>query len=105
MIAFEPSLYVRMEQLASGPRPLPLSSGFNDATAYRLLGLYTPSETAEAYLILSNDRDEIWFISNRHVRVVGLNPSSLALRTSLACPRFSRPREERGEDVGIRSVG
>lgn len=32
------------------------------------MGIYTPSETAEAYFILVNDRDEFWFISQRHVR-------------------------------------
>ncbi len=72
MIAFEPGLYVRIKELAEGPQPRPLSSGFNSETAYRVLGIHNPSETAEAYLILSNDRDEIWFISNRHTRTVSL---------------------------------
>lgn len=71
-IAFEPNLYVRIVELDNGPAPLPLMNGFNTERAYRVLGLYTPSETGEAYLILPNDREEMWFISNRHVRVKGI---------------------------------
>lgn len=65
-----PGLTVRIEQLEHGPLPMPLASGFDAGKPYRVLGLYTPSETAEAWFILANDRDEIWFISNRHLRVV-----------------------------------
>jgi hypothetical protein len=67
-----PGVFVRIQQLESetAPRPLPLESGFDPIRAYEVLGLHAPSESAEAYLILRNDRDELWFISNRHVRVV-----------------------------------
>lgn len=68
-----PGLRVRIEQMDNGPRPLPIDSGFSfggSGKVYPVLGLYTPSETAEAWFILANDRDEIWFISNRHLRVV-----------------------------------
>lgn len=85
MIAFEPGLYIRIEQL-DGPRapmPKPLDSGFSMDCAYRVLGLYSPSETADAYLVLSNDRDEIWFVSNRHARTVGLQADG-AFRMPLA---------------------
>lgn len=70
MIYFEPGIYVVVEQLEEerAPHPLPLASGFSERFAYRLLGIYTPSETSEAYFILANDSDEIWFISNRHFR-------------------------------------
>jgi hypothetical protein len=51
------------------PRPLPLESGFSSDKAYRVMGLHCPSETSEAYFILCNDRDEVWFISNQHFRV------------------------------------
>lgn len=84
MIAFESSLYVRIEQREKGPHPMPLESGFSVKSVYRVLGIHTPSETAEAYVVLSNDRDELWFISNRHVRTVGLQPSSSALRMLLS---------------------
>lgn len=47
---------------------------------YRALGLYNPSETSDAYFVLSNDRDEIWFICNRHLRTVGLIPQETRLR-------------------------
>ena len=84
MLSFEPGLYLRVEQLVNGPKPLPLESGFNVDTAYRALGLFNPSETSDAYFIFSNDRDEIWFICNRHLRCIGLFPKSNMLRMSLS---------------------
>ena len=60
--------------------PRPLDSGFSTASAYRVLGLHAPSETGEAYFILSNDRDEVWFVSNRHFRTYALVPGTTALR-------------------------
>lgn len=83
MMALEPGLYLRVSELAGGPPPLPLRSGFSPDTAYRALGLHTPSETAEAYFVLANDRDEIWFICNRHLRCVGLLAATRAVRLSL----------------------
>ncbi|EFO1666193.1 hypothetical protein [Escherichia coli] len=73
MLWIEQGLYVRVEELENGPRPLPLQSGFSRKTAYRVLGCFNPSETSDAYYILANDRNEIWFICNRHVRVVRLD--------------------------------
>lgn len=75
MVYVEAGLYVRMESLTGGraPQPQPLEAGFNRDTAYRVLGMHSPSETADAYLVLANDRDEIWFICTRHVRVVGVD--------------------------------
>lgn len=70
MITFEKGLYVRVQEM-EGPRapmPRPLQSGFVAETAYRVLGLHAPSETSDAYFVLSNDRDEVWFITTRHVR-------------------------------------
>ena len=86
MLTLEPALYVRIEQLPKGPWPLPLQSGFNAETAYRALGMFNPSETSDAYFILSNDRDEVWFICNRHVRTVALVPHQQALRLPLPWP-------------------
>ena len=70
-IYIQPNLYVRIEQYPGerAPQPLPLESGFSKDRVYEILGVHTASETAEAYLILRNDRDELWFISNRHCRV------------------------------------
>lgn len=68
----EKGVYVRMQELNNGPMPLPSRSGFNDNTAYRAVGMYNASESADAYYILSNDRDETWFICSRHVRIVGV---------------------------------
>lgn len=86
MIQIEPGLYVRVEQLPQKPHPLPLESGFSINVAYRALGIYSPSETSECYFILANDRDETWFISNRHLRVVGLFQQRSDLRFELAVP-------------------
>lgn len=80
MLTIETALYLRVEELANGPKPLPLQSGFNVNTAYRALGMFNPSETSDAYFIFSNDRDEIWFICNRHLRCIGLIPSSTCVR-------------------------
>lgn len=74
MIFLESGLYLRVEQLADGPHPWPLKSGFSTGRAYRALGCYSASETSEAYFVLSNDRNEVWFISNRHFRTYALLP-------------------------------
>ena len=79
MTSREPGLYVRIEELDNGPKPFPLTSGFSMRQAYRALGLYNPSETSDAYFVLSNDRDEIWFVCNRHVRAYGLLPDDRAI--------------------------
>ncbi|WP_367299523.1 hypothetical protein [Hafnia alvei] len=80
MIWFEQGLYLRVEELENGPRPLPLRSGFSCEIAYRALGVFNPSESSDAYYILSNDRDEIWFICNRHLRTVALLPDTTDFR-------------------------
>ena len=84
MIHLEPGLYLRVQQLPERAPPLPLQSGFSVDVAYRALGIYSPSETSECYFIVANDRDEAWFISNRHFRVVGLFPERKEVRFSLA---------------------
>lgn len=93
MLAYNKDLFVRIQEV-QGPRapmPRPLESGFSPGRLYRVLGVYSPSETAEAYFILPNDRDELWFISQRHVRFGTLQqtaahhlPSPQGL--DLACP-------------------
>lgn len=72
MIDYERGIYVTMEELPNGPRPFPLRSGFSKGVAYRVLGIYNPSESGECWLILSNDADQMWYISQRHVRTFGL---------------------------------
>ncbi len=90
MTSLEPGLYVRIEELDNGPKPFPLASGFSSSHAYRALGLYNPSETSDAYFVLSNDRDEVWFICNRHVRSHTLLPGEVALRLPIGdSPRQS----------------
>lgn len=83
MTSLEPGLYVRIEELDNGHKPLPLANGFSAGHAYRALGLYNPSETGDAYFVLSNDRDGIWFICNRHVRSHALLPGEQELRFAL----------------------
>lgn len=90
MLTLENGLYLRIEQLKDGPKPLPLSSGFNTETAYRSLGMFNPSETSDAYFIFSNDRDEIWFICNRHLRCLGIFPSILETHLPIASLPASR---------------
>lgn len=80
MLTLENGVYVRIVQLENGPTPWPLSSGFNSDTAYRALGMFNPSETSDAYFILANDRDELWFICNRHARVLGVLPGMTQTR-------------------------
>jgi hypothetical protein len=95
MLTLEPGVYVRIVELPNGPTPFPLASGFNADTAYRALGMFNPSETSDAYFILSNDRDELWFICNRHARVVGLLPRCVDLRmpTGDAARMLARSRD------------
>ena len=68
---FDPRLYVEIVPLENGrpPHPHPILEGRFDAEyAYKVLGIYNPSETSECYLMLSNQRREIWFIPQRHTR-------------------------------------
>ena len=71
-VYIKPGIFVTIRQMesANAPQPLPLASGFSEGLAYEVLGMHAASETSEAYLILRNDRDEMWFISNRHLRIV-----------------------------------
>ncbi len=84
MSTLHPDLFVVVQQVDGprAPQPRPLDSGFSLGTAYRVLGLHAPSETGEAYFVLSNDRDEVWFVSNRHFRTYALVPGVTALRLS-----------------------
>jgi hypothetical protein len=81
MLWLESGHYVRIEEMANGPQPLPLKSGFSKGMAYRVIGVFNPSETAEAYMILVNDQDETWFISNRHLRMCPIDNHRKELRT------------------------
>lgn len=86
MIYVQDGLFVRIQQLETplAPNPKPLAHGFNNDTAYRVLGCFSLAESADAFFILSNDRDEIWFISNRHLRTCDLAPESAVFRKPLA---------------------
>lgn len=85
MINVTTDLYVRICQLdgQSAPQPLPLSNGFSTRWAYKVLGAHAASETSEAYLVLSNDESQIWFISNRHLRTYAFLPSCQEMRVEI----------------------
>lgn len=89
MLGFESGLYVTIVENISGPAPFPLKSGFSSSMEYRVLGIYNASETSEAYLIMCNDRNELWFISNRHTRFSCVNKDSLS-PSHLLSPAVSR---------------
>lgn len=84
MTSLEDGLYLRVREMINGPKPLPLNSGFSEQCAYRALGIYNPSETSDAYFVLSNDRDEVWFICNRHLRTYALFPEEKKFRLDLS---------------------
>lgn len=100
MIDYERGLYVIIEELAHGPHPLPLRSGFSKDFAYRVLGIYNPSESGECWLILSNDGDQMWFISQRHVRTYGL----YADRSDLRIPHLASTRAHRNDDAATKEL-
>ena len=81
MVTIENDLYVVVCEMQGdrAPLPKPLPNGFSQNIAYRVLGLHSASETSEAYLILANDREELWFISNKHLRAHGLFPGCTQL--------------------------
>ena len=69
--SFDPRLYVEIVPFenARTPQPHPIHDGrFDTDYAYKVLGIYNPSETSECYLMLANLRREIWFIPQRHTR-------------------------------------
>jgi hypothetical protein len=84
MIDYERGLYVIVSQRPQGPEPLPLEHGFSAGVAYRVLGIYNPSESGECWLVLSNDDNQLWYISQRHVRTWSLRPAATDFRLVLA---------------------
>ncbi len=80
MIDYERGLYVRIQELSKGPPPYPSDHGFDANTAYRVLGIYNPSESGECWLIMSNNSDELWYISQRHVRTLAQRADIRTLR-------------------------
>ncbi len=86
MIYIQSGLYVSVRQLENGaaPLPLPLENGFSENNAYLVLGAFSLSESGEAYFVLSNDRNEIWFISNRHLRTYKIIENSPQFRIAIS---------------------
>src|SRR3954462_470732 len=74
-MSFNDRLYVEIVPLGGDhpPHPHPITEGhFDPAYAYKVLGIYNPSETSECYLMLANPEREIWFIPQRHTRAYRL---------------------------------
>ncbi|WP_439881203.1 hypothetical protein ACSX1A_18930 [Pontibacter sp. MBLB2868] len=71
-ITLNPRLYVTLQPLEH-LKPHPINDGrFDPAFAYKVLGAYNASETSECFFIISNTLNEIWFISQRHLRAYKL---------------------------------
>src|SRR5262245_17223350 len=68
-------LYVEIAP-QQGERPMPLDplreGKFDPGYVYKVLGMYNPSTTGEAYFALANLQGQIWFIPQRSVRAYGL---------------------------------
>ena len=95
---FDPRLYVEIVPFENGraPQPHPILDGrFDPRFAYKVLGIYNPSETSECYLMLTNTRREIWFIPQRHTRAFAL----------LDGDDFFVPRERTGGDAAEGAAG
>ena len=91
---FNPRLYVEIVPLENGrsPQPHPVLEGrFDPEYAYKVLGIYNPSETSECYLMLANPRREIWFIPQRHTRAFRLIDSDEFFLDKAALGRQTRP--------------
>src|SRR5438046_9044074 len=74
-MSFNDRPYVEIVPLGGDhpPQPHPITEGhFDPAYAYKVLGVYNPSETSECYLMLANPQREIWFIPQRHTRAFKL---------------------------------
>jgi hypothetical protein len=70
-VYIKPGIKVKINQLETkfAPAPKPLENNFSSDKEYEIVGIHCPSETSEAYCILINDLNQIWFISNRHLIV------------------------------------
>lgn len=67
-VSLNPKLYVSLCPL-DHVKPHPIDDGhFDPAYAYKVLGVYNASESSECFFILSNTQNQIWFISQRHLR-------------------------------------
>lgn len=72
---------VRVEELTTpnAPVPRPLNSGFSRDLTYEVLAIDNPSESADCYFMLENDRHELWWICQKHLRLTPVNLQDLAL--------------------------
>src|SRR4030095_7709665 len=90
-----PRLYVEILPF-DGPRsphPHPIDDArFDPRYVYKVLGMYNPSETSEAYFVLANPQRQIWFIPQRHLRAYKLIDSDefFLEKTTTAAPGPAR---------------
>jgi hypothetical protein len=103
---FDPRLYVEIVPLetAHPPQPHPVQDGrFDPDFAYKLLGIYNPSETSECYLMLSNLQREIWFIPQRHTRAYKLlDGDALCVRKEMQSDECKMQNETQRNDAARR---
>ena len=79
MNSLQARLYVPIEEHDGGLRPFLLGSDFLTSQAYRALDFYNPSESSDAYFVLSKDHVEIWFTCSSHVRIFASLPNERAV--------------------------
>lgn len=78
-IHLQTGLYVRIEEAAPG-QVGPLEQGFSRDRLYRVLDLQDASSLLDAGVVLANDRDEICFVLEPHVRIALIAPERFELR-------------------------
>src|SRR5687767_14629201 len=75
------------------PHPHPINDAhFDPRYVYKVLGMYNPSETSEAYFVLANPDRQIWFIPQRHLRAYKLIDSDEFFLEKRAAVTASHPR-------------
>lgn len=81
MIYVQPDLWVVVEEMEgkNAPVPKPLQNGFSEGVAYRVIGAM--GDIGECYMMLSNDNNEVWYVSNRHLRTLNASPNPPLRRT------------------------
>lgn len=87
----EQALFVIIEQVPCGPPPYPLEHGFTGGAAYRVLGTYRPVDSRETWLLLSNDDNQLRYISQRHARIWSATSADKAPSSRRGAPDSTDP--------------
>lgn len=75
---FFSGLRVRIHALhgVNAPTPSPEFAGFSENAVYPVIGVIEHDPSGEMFLVLPNNKGEIWRLSNRHVRYVAEDSES-----------------------------